>query len=159
MPSPTAHPFDLSTDPQGRLVLRREGQDDVVDVRVRRAFPWSEPGRHVSVRSAEGKEVLLIEDLAALPAALRQAIESNLSATNFIPRITRVHDLDTSFGHQQWTVETDRGPAAFRVQEREDVRFMDGGRFRIKDADGNLYELPPLDQLDDRSRKAVEPLL
>ena len=52
-----------------------------------------------------------------------------------------------------------RGPAEFRVQEREDLRFLPDGRFSIKDADGNVYELASLDKLDDHSRRAVEPLL
>ena len=59
----------------------------------------------------------------------------------------------------RWKVQTDRGPAEFRVQEREDIRFLPDGRFRIKDADGNVYEMPSLTGLDDRSRRAVEPLM
>lgn len=151
--------FELSFDEQSRLVLKRQGQDDIVDVRVRRAFPWSEQGRFVSIRTAEGKEIVMIDDLSTLEASVRRIIDSQLRATNFIPKITRVRELDTSFGHQEWHVETDRGPAEFRVQEREDVRFMNDGRFRIKDADGNVYEMAPLDQMDEASRKAVEPLL
>jgi hypothetical protein len=152
-------PFTLRYDEQHRLVLSRAGQEDVVDVRVRRAFPWSEPTRYISLRSAEGKEILMVEDLAALSAGLRKAVEAQLAATNFIPRINRVRELDTSFGYQEWHVDTDRGPIQFRVQEREDVRFMGDGRFRIKDVDGNVYELPPLETLDEQSRRAVEPLL
>jgi hypothetical protein len=67
--------------------------------------------------------------------------------------------VDVRFGYQQWKVQTDRGPAEFRVQEREDIRFLPDGRFRIKDADGNAYEMPSLAGLDERSRRAVEPLM
>ena len=76
-----------------------------------------------------------------------------------IPKITRIDHVDVRFGFQQWNVQTDRGPIEFRVQEREDIRFMNDGRFSIKDADGNVYELAPLDKLDDHSRKAVEALI
>ena len=34
-------PFELITDAQGKLNLRRPGQEDVKDVRIRRSFPWS----------------------------------------------------------------------------------------------------------------------
>ncbi|HLL88705.1 MAG TPA: DUF1854 domain-containing protein, partial [Tepidisphaeraceae bacterium] len=108
--------------------------------------------------SSEGKELLLIDDLAALPASARDAIERQLAATQFIPKVTRIREVDTRFGHQLWDVDTDRGPAKFRVQEREDVRFLDDGRLRVKDADGNVYELPALDTLDEASRRAIEPL-
>jgi hypothetical protein len=148
--------FDLIEDDRGRLTLKRPGQDDVVDIRIRRAFPWTQPSKYVSIRSSEGKELLLISDLSALPAALREAIERWLAATSFIPRILQVNRVNTSFGFQEWTVETDRGPASFRVQEREDIRFLGGGRFRIKDADGNIYELPSLTGLSKESQKELE---
>jgi len=148
--------FDLQLDGQGRMVLKRPGTEDLVDVRIRRAFPWSSPMRNVSIRSKEGKELIMIEDLTTLPDRLRTVVENYLSSTSLIPRITRVLAVDVRFGFQQWTVETDRGPADFRVQEREDIRFLGDGRFSVKDADGTIYELPRMDQLDEASRRAIE---
>jgi hypothetical protein len=151
--------FELFTNDLGQLVLRREGMEEVADVRVRRSFPWSAPGRFISIRGSDNKEILLIDDLAALDAGTREAVERALASATFIPRITRVDRVKLQFGFQQWKVETDRGPARFRVQEREDVRFLPDGRFLVKDADGNLYELPRLDELDEHSRRAVEVLI
>ncbi|HEX4794301.1 MAG TPA: DUF1854 domain-containing protein [Humisphaera sp.] len=151
--------FNLTPDAQGRLTLTRPGEEDKSDVRLRRAFPWSGPGRHVSVRDAEGKELLLIDDLLSLPEVLRQTIERWLEDTSLTPRITSIQHLDVRFGYQQWNVTTDRGPIEFRVQEREDIRFLPDGRFRIKDADGNVYEMPRVDELDEPSRRAIEPLI
>jgi len=148
--------FSLRRDSQGRLVLGRDGMEDVVDVRVRRAFPWSCPTRHISVRTKDGKELLMIDDVSELPEALRTIVLGELSSMSLIPLIQRVMKVDVRFGFQQWTVSTDRGAAEFRVQEREDIRFMPDGRFTVKDADGNLYELGPLDSLDEHSRRAVE---
>ena len=152
-------PFELTIDEQGRLVLRRPGRDDAVDVRLRRSFPWSRPTRFVSVRDAEGKELMLIDDLDGVDGPQRQAIERWLAAGSFVPKIVSVEDVDVRFGHQQWKVTTDRGRAEFRVQEREDIRFLPDGRFRIKDADGNIYEMVRLDELDRASRRAVEALV
>src|SRR5947208_2347836 len=130
--------FELIEDDRGRLTLRRPGMDDLADVRLRRAFPWSGPGKFISIRSAEGKELVLIDDLTTLEADKRVIVERWLTDTSFIPRIEQVEDIDTQFGYQEWTVRTDRGQAKFRVQEREDIRFLGDGRFRIKDADGNI---------------------
>lgn len=152
-------PFELIEDELGGLTLRRPGQPDVGDVRIRRAFPWSRPDHYISIRSPDGKELILIEDLNALNDSLKQLILRWLDAYSFIPKITRIERVDVRFGTQQWKVQTDRGPAEFRVQEREDVRFMPDGRFSVKDADGNIYELPSLDKLDPASRKALEALL
>jgi hypothetical protein len=151
--------FELIADAQGKLTLRRPGQDDVPDVRIRRSFPWSRPGRFISVRTAEGKELMLIDDVNVLGPLERGVLEESLRASVLIPKITRIDHVDVRFGFQEWNVQTDRGPIGFRVQEREDIRFMNDGRFSIKDADGNVYELAPLDKLDDHSRKAVEALI
>jgi hypothetical protein len=155
----TATSFELFADDQNKLTLKRPGEADVRDVRLRRAFPWSNDGQFISVRSSDGKELLMIDDVTALEPALRQTIESYLAATVLIPRITRIETIDVRFGYQQWSVQTDRGPVAFRVQEREDIRFLPDGRYSIKDADGNVYELPPRETLDDHSRRALEPLI
>lgn len=151
--------FTLEVDALGKLTLKRPGQEDAADVRIRRAFPWSVPGRYISVRSPEGKELLLIEDLQEVEAAQRTLIEAYLQKWAFIPRIQQVHEVVDRFGVQCWKVLTDRGEVEFRVQEREDIRFLNDGRFSIKDVDGCIYELPPLDQLDDKSRAAVEVLV
>ena len=63
--------FELIVDEHNKLVLKRPGQDDVRDVRIRRSFPWSNPAQYISVRSSEGKELMLIESLSGLPESLR----------------------------------------------------------------------------------------
>jgi hypothetical protein len=155
----TTPPFALELDDQNKLVLKRPGEDDVRDVRIRRAFPWSHPQDFVSIRSSEGKELLLIEDVEGLEPALRQRIGEYLSATVLIPRIEHVIAIDVRFGFQEWSVQTDRGRADFRVMEREDIRFHPDGRFSVRDAEGSIYELPPVATLDQHSRKALEPLI
>lgn len=152
-------PFDLAEGDLGKLTLKRPGEADVEDVRIRRSFPWSGSSENISIRNSEGKELVLIERLDTLDARLRSRIEAWLDRHSFIPKITRINQVDVRFGFQQWNVETDRGRAEFRVQEREDIRFLSDGRFSIKDADGNIYELMSLDRLDAPSRRAVEALL
>jgi hypothetical protein len=159
MTAAETEPFELVMDEKHRLVLKRAGQEDVQDVRIRRVFPLTNAEQFISIRSSEGKELLLIDDLTSIRAEQRALIEQMLSNTNFVPQIQKVLEVDVRFGYQQWNVQTDRGPANFRVQEREDIRFLSDGRFRIKDADGNVYEMPSLEKLDEASRKAVEALV
>lgn len=151
--------FELIVDEQNKLTLRRPGAEDVKDVRVRRSFPWSMPDEFISIRSSEGKELVLVERVGDLPEQVRRTIEQSLGSTVFIPRITRVESVDVTFGFQEWRVQTDRGEARFRVTEREDIRFLPDGRYSLRDADGNVYELPPRDRLDEHSRRQLEPLI
>ena len=148
--------FDLVVDEQSKLILKRPGEEDAKDVRIRRAFPWSQPDRYVSIRSSEGKELMLIDDVSALDSRIQKIIADYLAGSVFIPQITRIEAIDDRFGFQDWSVQTDRGPIHFRVQEREDIRFLPDGRFSVKDADGNVYELPPLRELGEHTRRALE---
>jgi hypothetical protein len=159
MTTSTPPTFELIADDKNKLTLKRPGHDDVPDVRIRRAFPWSNADQFVSIRSSDGKELMLIDDVAALPPALRKTIDDYLAATVRIPRIESIVAVDVRFGFQEWSVTTDRGPVSFRVQEREDIRFLPDGRYAIRDADGNIYELRALADLDDHSRRALEPLI
>jgi hypothetical protein len=52
-----------------------------------------------------------------------------------------------------WRVETDRGRAEIRMQDRQDVVPLEDGRFLIHDVFGDVHLLPPLDALDRRSRR------
>src|SRR5437868_11934581 len=97
--------FEIEPDLQGKLTLRRPGEDDITDVRLRRAFPWTNPGQFVSVRTHEGKELLLIEDVAGLDVSQRELIEKYLANALFIPKITRIDEIDVRFGYQQWKVQ------------------------------------------------------
>jgi len=149
----------LELESDGTLTLKREGQDDLKDVRLRRSFPWSKEAEYISVRDEKGKEQTLIERLSDLPADQRKVVDDWLAANSFIPVIQRVDRVNMDFGYQRWFVDSDRGPLSFRVQEREDIRFLPDGRFSIKDVEGNIYALPRLEQLDAKSLKAVETLL
>lgn len=147
------------SEPDGTITLLGTDGQTVRDVRFRRAFPWSKPRQYISVRDEKGKEQAMIRSLDELEDSERTVVEIWLDQNSFIPLILRVEKVDTDFGYQEWQVETDRGKVTFRVQEREDIRFLPDGRFSIKDADGNIYAMPRLSDLDPPSLKAVEPVL
>ncbi len=153
--------LNLTRDAQGRLTLHQSADagGDVADVQIRRVFPWSLSSKYISVRSPDGKELAMISDPADLTPPVRQLIEQQLADNSLIPRIETIDQLTMQFGFQDWVVQTDRGRVAFRVQEREDVRFLSNTRLRIKDADGNVYELPDMDGLDPSSRRNLAVLL
>lgn len=143
----------------GTITLLGTDGQPVRDVRFRRAFPWSKSRQYISVRDEKGREQAMIRSLDELEDSERSTVESWLEQNSFIPLIHRVERVNTDFGYQEWQVETDRGKITFRVQEREDIRFLPDGRFSIKDVDGNVYALPRLTDLDPQTLKAIEPVL
>jgi len=144
----------------GQLVVHVKGRDEpVVDARVARCFPWSLPDSYISIRDKDGKEIVLVKELAELEPASREVIEQELRDKVFNPKIRRVVDYKSEFGVTSITAETDRGTVTFQLRSRDDVRTLSPTRALFRDADGNIYELADLNALDSASRKRLEEYL
>jgi hypothetical protein len=65
----------LIENADGTLILQREGEPDVPDARLRRAFPWSKASEFISVRDEKGKERAIIRSLSDLDADQRRIVE------------------------------------------------------------------------------------
>ena len=83
-------------------------------------------------------------------------MEGELQKSYFVPKITRIKNLEEKFGVSQWEVETNKGTHTFNVKNREEVRLFSSGRVLIKDADGNRYEISDYRRLDSKSIAFLE---
>jgi hypothetical protein len=147
----------VEVDAAGRLVVHLAGRDEpLVDAKVARCFPWSLPGRYVSILDKDGKEIALLETLEGLNEQSRRVVQEQLATTVFNPVIRRVIGHKHEFGITSITAETDRGTVTFQVRSRDDVRTLSPTRALFRDADGNVYELPDVTRLDAASRKHLE---
>ena len=133
----------------GRLIAHT--MRGAIAVRVRQCFPWSEPHRHLSLRDAEEREVLLVEDPATLGAASREALEHALAEAGFVLQVTRVVSIDEEVEIRQWTVETRHGPRSFQTHLDDWPRVLPDGGLLIRDVAGDLYRLT-VGELDEKSR-------
>lgn len=158
--SPVASIQKIFRDEAGRLVARLGGQaQPMVDVRVARCFPWSQPEKYLSILDKDGKEVTLLPSLDALDAGSRKIVEEELRDKVFYPKIKRVISCKREFGMMSIVAETDRGQVTFVLQSREDVRVLSASRVLFRDPDGNMYELADSEALDTASRKYLEDYL
>jgi hypothetical protein len=152
---------DLSTESElalraagdGRLVARIGGK--WVTVRLRQCFPWSEPGRHISLRDDGDDEVALVEDPAALAPESRRALERALAEAGFVLEVTRVLAIEEEVEIRQWTVETKHGKRSFQTHLDDWPRALPMGGLLIRDVAGDLYRLPAPQTLDERSRELL----
>ncbi len=144
----------LRTDDRGRMYIQRDGFEDQ-QVIARRAFPWSKPSQFISLRNKDGNELALIESLDEAPNEAREQIARFLSVGTFIPKISRIEQINMEHGYQLWDVHTEAGTLQLRVQEREDIRFLSETRFSVKDANGNVYEIPNVNELDEQSQREL----
>src|SRR5262249_38835681 len=148
--------FSLSRNRHGRLVMTlADGtvHEGVVPVR---AFPIAAPGDGVGMISTDGRELAWIARLDALPAALREPIEEELAAREFMPRIERIVGVSTFATPSVWTVRTDRGETRLVLRGEEDIRRLSGSTLLISDSHGIHYLIRDLLALDKASRKILD---
>lgn len=152
-------------DAKNIKIYRNELGDLVVDmpdnstcerVRVMRAFPLSNPGEFIILRDEEDSEIGLIENIKELRSKSKRVLKEELQKSYFIPKITKINNLEEKFGVSQWEVETNKGTHTFNVKNREEIRLLSSGRVLIKDADGNRYEIPDYRKLDSKSIALLE---
>lgn len=156
--APPAGPrgFGLSRDAFGKLVLIDAEGRRHVGVEPIRAFPIAEPGRHVAICDADGRELAWVDDLATLPEPVRAILEEELAARTFLPVIERIRRVSSDSTPADWDVVTDRGPTRFTLQAEDDIRRLDRHRALIVDAQGIRYLIPDTRALDAASRRILE---
>ncbi|WP_295430786.1 DUF1854 domain-containing protein [uncultured Thiodictyon sp.] len=148
--------FALRIDPFGHLIYRDVAGRDYPDAVPVRAYPITDPGHWVIICDAEGRELRCIEDLSALPAALRTILEDELARREFVPHIRRVILVSSYLEPAEWEVETDRGPTRFVLKTEDDVRRLGPYSALLQDSQGIRYLVPDTRNLDPYSRRAVD---
>ena len=139
--------------PDGRLWAIRA--DEARPVVVRRCFPWSEPGRYLSLRDEDDREFALVRDPAELDADSQEALGAALVAAGFVFAVTRVLALEEEVELRDWRVETRQGPRSFQTRLDDWPRGVPGGGLLIRDVAGDLYHIADPARLDQRSRELL----
>ena len=148
-----AEELSLRTAGDGRLVAIVDG--DAIPVRLRQCFPWSEPGRQLSLRDDEDLEVVLVEDPSALREESRRALDIALADAGFVLEVVRVVSIEEEVEIRQWTVETAHGRRAFQTHLDNWPRALPTGGLLIRDVAGDLYRLVAPQAMDRRSRELL----
>jgi hypothetical protein len=140
---------------------RRDGRLWVIDVRgetpveLVRAFPWSAPGRYLSLRDQSGEERAFVSDLRLLDAASRAALEGALAQAGFVLDIVRVQAVDEDFELRTFVVETAHGPRRFQTPLDAWPRETPDGALVVQDVYGDLYRIRDVERLDPKSRELL----
>lgn len=152
-------PFKLERTAFGRLALldatgnRHEG---VVPVR---AFPITAPDSGLSLVSAEGHELVWLENLADLSEESRRVLQEELAQREFMPAILRLRHVSSFSTPSEWDVETDRGGVRLTLRSEDDIRRLTGSTLIISGSNGVQYIIRDLAALDRHSRKLLSRFL
>ncbi len=151
--------FTLAREASGALLLTAADGTQHPGVVPVRAFPLAAPDEGISLVSTDGHEVGWVDDLQAVPAALRTLLQEELALRDFIPVITRLVSV-SSFGTPSvWTVQTDRGGTSFVLRGEEDIRRLSRSALLIAGGQGVQYSVPDMGALDRGSRRLLERFL
>ena len=148
----SASDIRLRHDEGGRLVFTDRAGREHTGVEPVRAFPLSDPERFITLVDNHGRELVTIDNLAELPAEVRQVIAAELADRTFLPRIERVVRVQDAKEPEIWDVVTDRGPVRFLLGDSEEIRRLGPHRAILLDVHGGRYFIPDSRQLDSRSQ-------
>lgn len=149
----------ICREESGRLKLIFDNDEKVLIKRVIRAFPLTMPWRYIILIDKNDREVGLLRDLGDLDETSMKVLKDELERVYFIPKIKKIHRIKEEFGVLIWETETDKGPRRFEVTSRRDVKKMGKRRIIVRDADGNLYDIPDYADLDQKSIILLESVI
>ncbi len=141
----------------GRLWASRDGE--AVPVRLVRCFPWSSPARMLSLRDHEDEEVALVSELSDLDDASREALAEALVEAGFVLDVVEVLEIEEDVEIRRWKVRTRQGLRSFQTALDTWPREAPTGGLLIEDVAGDLFRIPPPDELDPKSQKKVWPFI
>ena len=151
--------FTLERNAFGQLVLTdADGQtfDPVAPVR---AFPIQAPQDGIALVSGDGHEVAWIDHLDDLEEPVRQLIDAELGAREFMPEILRIVKVSGFAVPCTWFVETDRGETQFVLRGEEDIRRIGLQSLLISDTHGIHFLLRDMTGLDKTGKKILDRFL
>lgn len=153
---PSAQPgtaLRLERRADGQIWATRDGVERAVS--VRRCFPWSEPGRFVSLRDHEDEEFALVADAKVLDRGSRRVLEEALVEAGFVLQVTQVLEIEEEVEIRRWHVRTRQGPRRFVTRLDDWPRALPGGGLLLRDVAGDLYHLGDPAGMDRESRELL----
>jgi hypothetical protein len=141
----------LCLDAALRLWLVRDGTR--VRVKPVRCFPWSAPGELVSLRNEQDGEELLVTSLSELDAEGARALAVALDGAGFVLEVERIDSIEEDYEMRIWRAETRHGKRTFQTKLDEWPWATPDGGHLVRDLAGDLFRIPPLETLDEKSQK------
>lgn len=143
-------PIRLERDDHGRLFLLRDGRREAV--RARACFPWTDPGRHISLRNHEDDELALVENPEALDPESLRSLRDCANESRFVFEIQRIRSIEKEHELRVWQVDTLQGQRKFQTKLDDWPRALGSGGWLIRDVAGDLFFVRDLEPLDKTSR-------
>ncbi len=150
---PEEDTFRLRRDEAGAVWLRRGNRETKVNLHL--CFPWSAPGRYLSLRDEDRNELALIPDSSKLDDESRAVLETMADDSRFVFTVTGIESADADFELRVWVVRTRQGERRFQTKLDDWPRPLPDGSLLIRDIAGDLYRVADPHDLDAASRNIL----
>ncbi len=151
--------FQLRRDSFGKLVLTTAEGEEHIGVMPVRAFPIQAPTRGISLVRDGGKEAAWIDDLDALPEAIRTLVQEEIEGREFIPEILHIKEVSSFATPCTWFVKTDRGDTEFVLKLDEDIRRVGDASLLVSSSHGINFLVRDMFHIDKHSRVILDRFL
>ena len=146
----------LQTDAFGRLQLEIGIEERYAPVRAARCLPLTQPTQFISVQDDEGNEIGIIAEMSDLDPTSQEALTAELELYYLKAFVQAITHVESRNGLITWELVTDLGPKTIHVRDRQHIRPLPNGGTMLTDIHEAKYEIPPIEQLDERSRRCLE---
>lgn len=123
------------------------------------AFPISAPMEGIALISADGHELVWINQLSDVSESAGTLLQEELSNREFIPEIKHLLQVSSFATPSTWSVDTDRGETNFVLKGEDDIRRLGASTLLIADSHGIHFLIRDFSQLDTASRKLLDRFL
>jgi len=124
------------------------------------AAPLSQPKKYLSLLNAKQEEITLVESMSELSQDSRDAVEEELNRRYLTSIIEKIESAKVEFGATYWTVQTHRGTRDLVTQSlQENAQWLGDHHLLLIDVDGNRFEIPNVEKLDQQSKDFLDLIL
>ncbi len=148
---------DIKLKKQANGILALQYGEQWIEVTLKQCFPWSLPGKYLSLRDKDDNEVCLIENLMDLEGETRELIEAELNFSQFVLKISSITKIEEDVELRRFLVETEQGSRIFQTKLECWPEVHEDGVILIEDLAGDLFRIDNVNQLDEQSRKELSP--
>lgn len=122
-----------------------------------RAFPFDKPWEYISVLDEEGAEIGMIRSTGQLTGEMRETVETELTRRYYAPELVRLLSVRERYGFSYWKAETCEGEVRFTLHDTfRSILHVNSTRLIFHDVNGNRFEIPDVNRLDEKSRRKLE---
>ncbi|MCK6474999.1 MAG: DUF1854 domain-containing protein [Planctomycetes bacterium] len=161
-PKSLAFRWDGGTGP---IAMTIADQRTFLRIHAGQAYPQSDERRFIQFFDSRkdgqrGEPVGMLRNLDDLQPEQQKIVQECLKRSYLVPRVLRIVDIHDEYHLVRWTLETDRGPVAFDMDNiYKNIQRRPGGRVVLTDTHENHYEIPDRKKLDRESRAMLDAYL